>query len=168
MGNDDTQPVAVSRRIAAPAGAIFEILADPGRHPAFDGSGMLQVGAANDIVSGVGDVFVMKMHNQRLGNYEMSNHVVEYEVNRSIVWEPAMRNAPEAGAADVSIGTRPGHRWGFRLVPDGADATIVTEIYDCSGAPDQLRAAVENGTVWVDSMTKSLERLDQLCAEKPT
>jgi hypothetical protein len=167
MGNDDSQPVAVSRRIAAPAGAIFEFLADPARHPDFDGSGMLQVGAANDVVSGVGDVFVMKMHNERLGNYEMSNHVVEYEVNRSIVWEPAIRSAPEAGEADVSIGVRPGHRWGFRLVPDGADATIVTEIYDCSGAPDELRAALDNGKVWVESMTKSLEQLDQLLAETP-
>ena len=128
---------------------------------------MLQVGAVNDIVSAVGDVFVMRMHNQRLGNYEMTNHVVEYELNRSIVWEPAVRDAPEAGDTEVAIGIRPGHRWGFQLVPDGPDATIVTEIYDCSGAPEQLRVVVDNGNAWVESMTKSLERLDELCTEKP-
>jgi hypothetical protein len=168
MGNDDSKPVAVSRRIVAPAGDIFELLADPGRHPDFDGSGMLQEGASNDVVSGVGDIFVMNMHNQRLGDYVMSNHVVEYELNRSIVWEPALREAPQAGDVPVTIGTPPGHRWGFQLAPDGPDATIVTEIYDCSAAPDQLRAAVDNGNAWVESMTKTLERLDELCAEKPS
>ena len=43
-------------------------------------------------ISGVGDVFVMKMYFTELGEYEMNNHVVEYEPDRRIGWEP------EAGA----------------------------------------------------------------------
>jgi hypothetical protein len=33
---------------------------------------------------GVGDVFVMNMYYSEPGDYEMNNHVVEYEVNRRI------------------------------------------------------------------------------------
>jgi hypothetical protein len=36
------QPISVSRRIGAPASVIFPILADPGRHREFDGSGVVQ------------------------------------------------------------------------------------------------------------------------------
>jgi hypothetical protein len=42
---DDCRPVAVSRRICAPAHDIFQILASPARHPEFDGSQSLR-GAA--------------------------------------------------------------------------------------------------------------------------
>ena len=50
--------------------------------------------------------------------------------------------------------------------PDGPDATIVTEIYDCSRAPEQERAGMDNGKVWIESMAKTLERLDALCARQ--
>ena len=39
---DDFTPVMVSRRIGAPASAVFAILADPVKHLGFDGSGMLR------------------------------------------------------------------------------------------------------------------------------
>jgi hypothetical protein len=39
-------------------------------------------------ISGVGDVFVMKMYFTELGEYEMNNHVVEYEPDRRIGSEP--------------------------------------------------------------------------------
>jgi len=49
------------------------------------------------------------------------------------------------------------------LVPDGADATIVTEIYDCSGLPADARAGMSDGEVWADGMARTLERLDAAC-----
>jgi hypothetical protein len=160
MGNEASQPVAVSRRIAAPAGNIFGILADPGRHPALDGSGMLREGASNPVVSGLGDVFVMKMYNEQMGDYEMDNHVVEFEVDRRIGWAPvAHGQAPEDDSP-----LRNGSRWIFSLSPDGPDATVVTETYDCSGSPESLRQAVDNGSVWVPAMTKTLERLDEVAS----
>jgi hypothetical protein len=58
-------------------------------------------------VSGVGDIFVMKMYFTELGEYHMINHVVEYEPDRRIGWEP------EAGA-----GTRTLSR-GLSARPDG-------------------------------------------------
>jgi hypothetical protein len=40
----------------------------------------------------------------------------------------------------------------------------VTEIYDCSRAPEEARTGMENGNVWMESMIETLERLDAMCA----
>ena len=50
-----------------------------------------------------------------------------------------------------------------RLTPDGPDATIVTEIYDCSRAPEEERVGMDNGKIWTKSMAETLERLDRAC-----
>src|SRR5215472_19178905 len=105
MTADEYRPVRVSRRIEAPAADIFRVLADPRRHLEIDGSGMLRGPATDTMISAIGDVFVMRMYFSRLGHYEMDNHVVEYEPDRRIGWEPAPgRTYPGGGA---------GHpRWG--------------------------------------------------------
>jgi hypothetical protein len=157
------KPVAVSRRICAPAHDIFQILANPLRHPELDGSGMLREPVSTTMISGVGDVFVMKMYFSELGDYEMNNHVVDYEVDRRIGWEPEAGRGHRDAAPSSQAETRWGHRWTYQLTPDGPDATIVTEIYDCSRAPEDKRVGMDNGNVWVDSMTRTLERLDALC-----
>lgn len=109
----------------------------------------------------------MKMYFTELGEYEMNNHVVEYEPDRRIGWEPeAGRRHPNAASA-ASQQARRGQRWSVELTPDGPDATTVTEIYDRSGAPEDERAAIDNGGIWVDSMNRTLERFDGLCAEPP-
>ena len=163
MSDDEYQPVAVSRRICAPAHDIFQVIANPARHPEFDGSESLRGAGSTAVISGVGDVFVMKMHFSHLGDYEMNNHVVEYERDRRIGWEPeAGRGHPDA-APDSPEAARWGHRWSYQLTPDGPDATIVTEIYDCSRAPEKERAGMDNGKIWIESMARTLERLDVLC-----
>jgi hypothetical protein len=144
--------VAVSRRIGAPAADIFAFLADPRRHLELDGSGMLRGAAGDAVISGVGDVFVMKMYYRRLGDYEMNNHVVEYEPNRRIGWEPeAGRGHPAESAADA----RWGQRWSFELLPDGRDATVVTHRYDCSRAPESERLAMNGGRIWIEAMAQT-------------
>ncbi len=82
MTDDESKPVAVSRRICASAHDIFQILANPVRHQEFDGSGMLRGAVSTTVISGAGDVFVMKMYYSALGDYEMNNHVVDYEPDR--------------------------------------------------------------------------------------
>lgn len=160
MNADACEPVTVSRRIGAPAAEIFQILADPGRHRDIDGSGTLREAAHGAVISGVGDVFVMRMHDPRIGEFEMNNHVVEYEPDRRIGWEPENgRGHPGAGEPD---GGR-WRRWSFELTPDGPDATVVTEIYDCSRAPEDARAELDCGSVFLPAMTKTLERLGTLC-----
>ena len=107
-------------------------------------------------MTSVGDVFVMDMYYSALGNYQMNNHVVEYELDRRIGWEPvAGEGHPEAGEGF-------GQRWSFELTPDGPDATIVTEIYDCSNAPEESRIGMDNGKMWIESMKGTLERLNHI------
>jgi hypothetical protein len=163
MTADSRQPVSVSRRIEAPAEELFEVLARPARHPGIDGSGMLKQAGGDCVISGVGDTFTMSMHNAEMGDYEITNHVVEFRRNRLIGWEPVLSAASRAEDA-ADIGERGGHRWIYELTPAGPGATIVTETYDCSRAPEWLRRAVRNGDRWVASMTATLEKLDQQCA----
>ena len=155
MGNVECKPVSVSRRIEAPATDIFKLLADPDRHPEFDGSEMLRTGASNAVIVEVGDVFVTKMYFTAMGDYEMHNRIVVYEADRCIAWEP--ENAELA---------RNGSRWRFDLTQDGLDATWVTETYDCTDSPETVRKTVDNGNAWLAGMTKTLKRLDQLCTTR--
>jgi len=161
MTAGEYQPVRVSRRIEAPASEIFRVLADPRRHLEIDGSEMLRGATSDAVISGVGDVFTMAMYYSELGDYEMSNHVVEFEQDRRIGWEPEAGRGHRATAAGSTAETRWGHRWSFELVPDGPGATVVTEIYDCSAAPENARADMQNGAVWAGAMGSTLERLDQ-------
>jgi hypothetical protein len=157
--NDEPCPlVAVTRRIEAPASEIFQILISPEMHTVIDGTGMLRGAGTQDLITAVGDVFVMNMHYSELGDYQMDNHVVEFEPDRRIGWEPV------AGQGHPEIGGRMGHRWIFLLNPDGPTATIVTENYDCAKAPAAFREGMDNGKIWIDAMTATLERLADLAA----
>jgi hypothetical protein len=124
MGKDECRPVVVSRRIEAAASDIFEILGGPGRHLDLDGSGMLREGASNAVIAGLGGIFVMRMHNQALGDYEVSNHIVEYELNRRIGWEPELREQGHPEGAPIPVGNRPGQRWSFELAPAPRSTTV--------------------------------------------
>jgi len=55
-------------------------------------------------------------------------------------------------------------RWSYELTPDGAQATTVTEIYDCCRGPEDAGAGLGNGTIMIEAMTRTLERLAALCA----
>jgi hypothetical protein len=124
MTDDEYQPVAVSRRICAPAHAIFQVLANPVRHPEFDGSEALRGAASAAAISGVGDVFVMKMYYPHLGHYEMNNHVVEYEPDRRIGWEPEAGRGHPAATPGSARPARWGHRWSYQLAPDRRDGNL--------------------------------------------
>jgi hypothetical protein len=148
--------VSMSRRIAAAAEVIFDVLASPRRHREMDGSGMLR-GSDSPPVTGVGDAFVMKMYFEPLGgDYQMVNHVVEFEPGRRIAWEP--ENGPGHPEVDAP-NARWGHRWGFDLVPEGPAATMVTEWWDGSRVPAD---EAEDGRQWIPSMQATLRRLEEL------
>jgi hypothetical protein len=166
---EESRLVEVSRRIEAPVALIFEILANPQRHMDFDGSGMLRGPVSSRPISGVGDTFTMKMN--RLGDdYLMLNYVVEFEPDRRIFWEPAPGDPSRAEGNDPSkVGIPAGYRWGYILTPEGGDATVVTEVFDCGPLPDGL---LSDGGAWIngtnsvlDSMTASLERLEKISIE---
>jgi Alcohol dehydrogenase GroES-like domain len=148
----------ISRRINAEPGAIFAVLADPAGHTEIDGSGMLRGAVTDSVLTGVGDVFVLKMYFSELGDYEMANRVVQYELNRRITWEPRRHDIDEPSWE---------HRWGYELTPDGDSATIVTEIFDCSRWPERERGNMDNGRIWIEAMTETLQRLDEMCTGRP-
>jgi hypothetical protein len=108
------QPVSVSRRIDAPTEVLFAVLADPARHPSIDGSGMAEQALTTSVISRAGDTFTMRMHNEEMGGYEITNHVVDYQPNRRIAWEPVLTAAsrPEDQAG---IGDRSHHQWIYEL-----------------------------------------------------
>jgi hypothetical protein len=150
----DVPPVTVSRRISAPASAVFAILADPRRHTEIDGTGMLRGAVTQAPVTGVGDVFVLNMYFHEFGDYQMASVVVEFEPGRRITWEPHRHDIEEPVWH---------HRWGYVLDPDGGD-TVVTEVFDCSRAPQDAREGMQGGQIWVPGMTKTLERLGEVLA----
>ena len=166
---EESRPVEVSRRIQAPAALIFKILADPRCHADFDGSGMVRGAVDGRPISGVGNTFTIKMH--RLGDdYLMINHVVEFEPDSRIFWQPAPGDPSRAEDNDPSkVGIPAGYRWGYVLTPDGDDATIVTEVFDRGPLPADL---LSDGGAWIngnnlltESMAASLERLEKIATE---
>ena len=167
MAGGEYQPITVSRRIGAPASEIFQLLADPGRHRELDGSGMVQAVVSGWAVSSVGDVFVMRMYFTELGDYHMINHVVEYDPDRRIGWEPEAGPGHPNAEPGAERPARWGQRWSFELVPEGPDATVVTEIFDCSRVPEDQREDIDSGNIWVESMHRTLEQLDRLCTSQP-
>lgn len=166
--NSAGRRVDVSRRIEAPAGVNFDVLARPHRHPEFDGSDMLRGALVDTLLTGVGDTFTIKMH--RLGrDYEMINHVVSFEMNRWIAWEPSPGDLDTAGGDSAKIGVASGYQWGYELVADGPNATVVTEFFDVVVPENQWILERENGA-WINghtsvraSMTKTLALLERTC-----
>lgn len=162
----ETLTVSVIKEIPAPADVVFALLADPAKHPEFDGSGMLRSTTSSGRISGVGQTFTMLMHNDEMGDYEMVNHVVEYEPDRRIAWEPVLLHAGRPEDREEE-GVRSGHRWSFALAPVNAGATLVTETYDCSRAPAWLQKAVRGGARWETAMENSLANIHRLCSTRP-
>jgi uncharacterized protein YndB with AHSA1/START domain len=123
--------ISVSRDIPASAERIFSLLARPVAHRDVDGSGMLRSALDDVEITKVGDAFSMNMFNDEMGDYVMENHVVEFEQNRRIVWEPVMCSTdnPELQA---DIGVSALQQWGWQLEPLDASHTRVTEFFDCS------------------------------------
>ena len=153
--------IAVSRDLGAPAHELFKHLACPADHAAIDGSGMVRGSDDQRTLSGVGDIFEMKMFNDTLGDYTTENHVVEFEPDRRIAWEPVLK-ATDKPEHQSRIGDNSHLRWGWELTPLAGGGTRVTEFYDLSAAPKWLHEATREGEVWRSAMEASLANLANL------
>lgn len=114
---DTGSPWIVSRAIVvdAPAERIFDLLADPRRHPDFDGSGSVRGAVSGPQRLSLDARFGMDM---RLGvPYRVSSQVKEFEEGRRIAW--------------AHLG---GHRWRYQLDPLPGGGTRVTETFDATTA----------------------------------
>src|SRR5580692_888845 len=117
--------IEVQRIIGAEPAAIFAILRDPQGHVAIDSSGMLQ-SAEGELVSAIGDSFVVHMDREalndypELGRYDVTVQISAFEPDREIAWKILGQIRPQIG-----------HVYGYRLEPaDGG--TLVTSYYDWS------------------------------------
>jgi len=146
--------VSVERVMRAPAAAIFEVLADPRRHPEIDGSGTVRHARPDAPARlSLGATFAMDM--RRGFRYGMINTVTEFDDGRRIAWSPKPANG--RGARFF------GRIWRYELEPvDGG--TRVRETWDISS--DGLRFFLRHlyASRFRQDMTKSLERLDNLVA----
>jgi uncharacterized protein YndB with AHSA1/START domain len=138
--------VSVSREIAAPAGKIFELIADPSLQPRWDGNANLAEARTGQRVRAVGDVFSMTI---TLGSVR-DNHVVEFEEGRLIAWRPS-----EPGQE------QPGHLWRWELAPVDDSRTLVTHTYDWSRLTDENRLPIARNMT-ADKLQASVEKLAEL------
>jgi uncharacterized protein YndB with AHSA1/START domain len=148
-------PVSVSRHIAASPAAIFDLLADPRQHAAFDGSGMLQGNRGGPERLALGDRFSTDIKALRIP-YRATCEVSELEPDVRIAWRPWARVAGRRVMGGVT--------WRYELAPDG-DGTLVTETYDVTtGRASHLFAWVGFPTRMQVAMTHTLENLAELVA----
>lgn len=59
--------VTVERTISAPVDAVFDVLSNPARHQALDGSGFIRSVEHADRIQKVGEVFTMNMQGDHMG-----------------------------------------------------------------------------------------------------
>jgi hypothetical protein len=76
--------------------------------------------------------------------------------------EPSADRRLGHGAPAGPGGQAVGNRWGYELSADGPGTTLVTETFDCTRSPEDLREAVREGEGWRDAMTASLAKLELL------
>ena len=101
------------------------------------------------VISGAGDVFVMKLYYSEIGEYEMIKHVESSKTNDRLGARSRARH-PDCHPGS-SAPARWGQRWSYQLTPDGPVATFVTQIYDCRRAGAE-RAEIDNGAIWAGDM----------------
>ena len=72
-------------------------------------------------MSGAGDVFMINMHNDHDGNYQVRNVVVEYLAGRRLVWAPM---TPTSDPQEQHAVDPVRYEWGYELRPHGPGATV--------------------------------------------
>jgi uncharacterized protein YndB with AHSA1/START domain len=115
--------VTEQRHVRAEPQRLFDIVADPARHPELDGSGSVRAAqAGNPARLALGARFSMDM---KVGAaYRVTNTVVEFEEGRRIAWHHLN-----------------GHIWRYLFDADGdgaGDGTTVTEQWDARPAHIRL------------------------------
>ncbi len=133
--------------INAPAAKIFDLLANPGAHQLFDGSGTIQSSISGPERLFKGATFSMVMRIKV--PYRIKNTVVAFEENKKIIWCHLMK-----------------WTWSYDLETLENGSTQVTESFDASHVRFyatwwlKKTGAMAHNPKW---MAKSLVRLKALC-----
>jgi uncharacterized protein YndB with AHSA1/START domain len=150
--------VSATRRIAAPAAAIYAIVSDPEGHVRIDGSGMLEAAPDARPLTAVGDTFDIAMDRTPLNDipglvkYSVRNTVTQIEPDRLVEWTIGSPDQPPLG-----------HVYGWELVPIDETHTDVTNYCDWTNIVEALRA---RGRTWpivpVSMLEESVAKLERL------
>ncbi len=153
--------VSVTRRISAPAAAIYAIVSDPAGHVKIDGSGMLDAAADAPALTAVGDTFDIHMDRTPLNDipglvkYSVRNTVTQIEPGHLVEWTIGAIDQPPLG-----------HVYGWQLEPVSDSETDVTNYCDWTNIVPALR---DSGRTWpivpVEMLEESLAKLDGLATE---
>jgi hypothetical protein len=151
--------VSVTRRIPAPAAAVFGVVSDPAGQVRIDGSGMLV--AAPDAVrpAAVGDSFEMDMDRTPLNDipgltaYRTLNTVTAYVPDRQFEWNVTAPGRPPIG-----------YVWGYLVEPVGESESEVTSYFDWSGLSEKAKARSAGRMPLIPESTiaATLERLERV------
>jgi hypothetical protein len=149
--------VTATRRIAAPASKLFQIVARPSGQVAIDGSGMLDAAPDDRPLTQVGETFDMDMDRGPLGDipnlkkYQVRNTVTQIIPDHLVEWTIGLGDSPPFG-----------HVYGWRLDPVNDRETDVTNYCDWSNASEEMRSGVAWPVVPVAMLEKSVENLDRI------
>ena len=150
----DGNTVSVERVIKAPAGAIFSLLADAGKHASFDGSESVNHASQKSVPLTMGSQFGMAMRGRKetlFIPYRTTNTVIEYEPDRRIAWQT------------FGLGGLVGGRiWRYELSPTDV-GTLVRETWDVS--QDKQKRMITSGSMPTQTekgMAATLERIARL------
>jgi uncharacterized protein YndB with AHSA1/START domain len=149
--------ISATRRIAAPASVLFQIVSDPAGHVRIDGSGMLEAAPDARPLTAVGETFDMDMDREPLGDipdvgkYKVRNTVTQIVPDRLFEWTIGGVDRPPVG-----------HVYGWQLEPVGDSETDVTNYCDWTGISEAMRARREWPIVPLHMLEKSVENLDRI------
>jgi hypothetical protein len=149
--------VSATTIIDAPADVIFEVLADPAKHAAIDGTGWVRDPLDSQPLTATSQIFRMAMYhpNHPDGDYQMANRVQVFDPPSTISWEPGY----DTGDGSLGFG---GWTWRYDLAPAGPDKTSVTLTYDWSAVPDSPRERIQFPPFPPDHLNNSLAHLAEL------
>ena len=154
--------ISVTSTIAAPAEAIFAVLADPASHPAIDGTGWVGQALDRERLTEPGQVFRVAMYhdNHPNKNYEMANKVLVCDPPCAISWLPGY---DAAGDGNLEFG---GWTWRYDLTPVSQSVTEVKLTYDWSAVPQLPRERIQFPPFHPDHLCNSLDHLAALVAPR--
>ena len=147
---------SATRRIAAPASAVFAIVADPVGHVAVDGSGMLESAPDARPLTHVGDTFAMRMDREPLGDlpigkYEVRNTVTRLVPDRLVEWSVGNADRPSFG-----------YVYGWALEPVSDTETDVTNYCDWSTVSEPRKASGSWPLIPVATLERSIDNLERI------
>ena len=166
MSGPEAEPVSAdrvtaTRRIAAPAHAIFLLVSDPARQVDIDGSGMLQAAPDTRPLTAVGQTFDMDMDRRPLGDipgmaeYKVRCTVTRLVPDRLIEWTVRAVGKPPAG-----------HVYGWQIEPLTDGECLVSNYCDWTSISDELRTRFRWPVVSAGRLQRSVENLDRLSRAK--